>query len=766
MSDSRDNSIGFSSDVFLGNTSNNYLVEVTRGSGSVLSDFAVGLEPCFARFDPGIIYVRGKEEICQKQVSVKNWQVKGFRFGRRDPIDWELVERWLVSLCGCRLPCSFEVAASGDGVSFFVGSSSRHQLDMLEDNLLAFFSDVVVFGADDFLSGVEGDVTFCDLFLKEPYYRRLNECQSVVSNFVNVACRDLREGELVCLQVLFVPVRCDWQFNIKSLVLAEKMLRERVPFGKTSGSMIKAADKPLFAARIRLGTVNARHSVAGRVRRFAGSILQAGASVGFFTEHDYEKSGFDNGALLDMLKRRFSCASGIILSSDELASFVHLPCNVRVDAGVKYVKGFGVPDVLVGSGRPLGTADFGKELGICLPDGFHNKCVYQIGASRKGKSSSMESQAVFLAGRGDCCGVGYLDPHRKSAYRLLGLLPESCVERVVWLDYDDPDFVVDFNPFDESDESCFGRLSVEYANSFRHLFDAGSYHRMNHFLGMAIYALFVLKKNLASVPLLFSRSGDGERLRKQVVARTSNVEVGRFWKSEFYSYGKDAFSPLLNRFSALFMDLRASMIFSCEESKVNIQGLMDDGMIIVEALPSSVDVCSLAGGMNVAQFQKGALSRSLRPGDGKPFFLFVDEFHRFSSGRIIESIINETVKYGLHVCLAHQETGQLSDELLRAVLSIPNIMVFNVNMLDAKKIAPVFNGKVGVDDILNLKVGEVFARLDGSVVNFRCPKPKDAVNESLRQRIIEESRKKYYSPVKKTKKLHEDKPKQRVFDTL
>lgn len=148
----------------------------------------------------------------------------------------------------------------------------------------------------------------------------------------------------------------------------------------------------------------------------------------------------------------------------------------------------------------------------------------------------------------------------------------------------------------------------------------------------------------------------------------------------------------------------------------------------------------------------------------KKFFVFVDEFWRFSTGRIIESLINECVKAGVHLCVANQETGQLSSELLQAVLSMPNVMVFNVGLSDAKRLVPLFDGKVSVEDFLGLGRGEVFARIDSDIADFTCPYSAGTGNHALRRKIISDSRKKFYTPLVKVRKRFV--PKRRVFDSF
>ena len=64
----------------------------------------------------------------------------------------------------------------------------------------------------------------------------------------------------------------------------------------------------------------------------------------------------------------------------------------------------------------------------------------------------------------------------------------------------------------------------------------------------------------------------------------------------------------------------------------------------------------------------------------------------------------------------------------------------------------MFAGKVSVDDILALEVGEVYARIDGAVVDFKCPPPPEYNTESASEAIIRQSRKVYYVPMSELEK--------------
>jgi hypothetical protein len=443
-----------------------------------------------------------------------------------------------------------------------------------------------------------------------------------------------------------------------------------------------------------------------------------------------------------MLKNRISYTTGMLVTSDEVATFVHIPCE-PLPIHIDFAKGFPVPDRLLQGRRCLGVnLARGFEQLVRLPDKGENKSMYLPGSSRSGKTTAMVNQVLDLANDGQ--GVGFFDPHREAAFQLLGLIDPQQADRVVFLDFDDPEYVVAYNCYQTS-RTDHGRLALEITNSYEHLFDATSFHRMNHFLRLITYGLFELGENLIVVPTLLSSTPQGDFRRREIVQRTTNAEVARFWDDEFYTYGRKAFTPILNRISALFMDDHAARIFSTKENKVIIDKIMNERKILIVALPASVELSSLTGGMLTADCQKAAFARTGTPDAHNHFYLYEDEFHRLTSGRIVESILNECVKGGLHICLANQETGQLSDEMLKAVLSVPNILVFRVNLLDARRLAPIFDGKVTVEDILSLGVGEVIARIDNDIVDFKCPPPPSHHDPELARHIIEESRKRYYT---------------------
>ena len=197
------------------------------------------------------------------------------------------------------------------------------------------------------------------------------------------------------------------------------------------------------------------------------------------------------------------------------------------------------------------------------------------------------------------------------------------------------------------------------------------------------------------------------------------------------------------RFSS---DDRTYRTFAQHDNRVDIAGAMDDGKIVIIAPPASIEPAGIVGGLLIAEAKHAAFRRSGTPRAAQHFHFIIDEFHRFiTSGKTLQSIIDESGKGGLSVSLANQETGQIPGDLLKAMYSIPNIFVFGVNLLDAKQLAHLFHGQVAPETLAAQTTGEVYARIGQDIVNFRCPPPVAETNPAVAARIIADSRAKYYA---------------------
>lgn len=322
------------------------------------------------------------------------------------------------------------------------------------------------------------------------------------------------------------------------------------------------------------------------------------------------------------------------------------------------------------------------------------------------------------------------------------------IDRVHLFDPCDDEYVLDYNPFDIENPADAARLAADYVDSAKTLFSTSWGYRMQHILMMLYYALFLTGKNLSSIPILLSKSSKGAALRREVIEKSASGEVRRFFDYEIMSYSPEAFSPILNKISALLLDPKLNRIFSTVKSKVKINEIVNNAGVFLISLPMSglgAEISSQLGAMVLAQIQKSAFHRTDEERK-KPLYLFVDECYRFNAFGVYESILNETRKFGLSLCLAHQDTGQISEDTLKTFLSAKNLMVFGVNFEDAKRLSRALDNKVKPEELVGLNVGEVVARIDNEIVKLRTFPPDNLRrSDEVRDLIISSNRKKYYT---------------------
>jgi hypothetical protein len=108
-------------------------------------------------------------------------------------------------------------------------------------------------------------------------------------------------------------------------------------------------------------------------------------------------------------------------------------------------------------------------------------------------------------------------------------------------------------------------------------------------------------------------------------------------------------------------------------------------------------------------------------------------------------------KYKLGLILAHQQTGQLSQDLLREILgNVSTLLTFNVSHADALKLSREYVFNAGGDaeylppeEFIRLKTGEAIGKIGKSVFPLHthlAPQRPDVIRA---KDVIERSRKNY-----------------------
>ncbi|MGC8678319.1 MAG: ATP-binding protein [Fervidicoccaceae archaeon] len=108
------------------------------------------------------------------------------------------------------------------------------------------------------------------------------------------------------------------------------------------------------------------------------------------------------------------------------------------------------------------------------------------------------------------------------------------------------------------------------------------------------------------------------------------------------------------------------------KTSINIEEIMKPGSLSLFSLPKAElgeNVTRLTASTIVMKLWFEALARARLQKKRTPVFLMIDEFQFVADLPIIETILSEARKYGLHLIVAHQHTKQIPDDLLQSILT-------------------------------------------------------------------------------------------------
>lgn len=173
--------------------------------------------------------------------------------------------------------------------------------------------------------------------------------------------------------------------------------------------------------------------------------------------------------------------------------------------------------------------------------------------------------------------------------------------------------------------------------------------------------------------------------------------------------------------------------------------------------------------MFITKIKQAGMARAALPEDQRTdFYLYVDEFHNLVTNSFT-NLFSEARKYGLNLTVAHQYTAQLLPEVLATVLgNVANMIIFRVGGDDAEKLesemTPLFKAK----DMINLGMQEFYIKetIDGETYDpfsAETLKIMPAPHQSLKNRIVEMSRKKYSMHVDDVKRLLKEEEEAIIF---
>lgn len=671
----------------------------------------------------------------------------------------EAFEQFLLNLSLCHEPIAFELVGAEQRVTAQF-AAHREDAPLVRRQLQAHFSEAVFQARENTLelawnTGSGEDELVVEFGLAREFMLPL--ASGKLDPFIGIvgALSELQAGELGLFQVLFQPAREPWAESIVWSVTHA----DGKPFFVNSPELAKAAEnkvsRPLYAAVVRIAvrtenqerTLQLARDLASSLRVFAhpsGNELIPLSNADYPFEDHVE----------DVLRRQ-SRRSGMLLNSDELIGFVHLPGSAvrsaafRRDTG----KSKAAPQIARAlTGILLGNnVHAGNEVEVRLSPEQRVRHAHILGASGTGKSTLLFNLISQDIANGQ--GLAVLDPHGDLIERILGSIPPERVADVILFDAADEAYSIGFNILTAHSDLEKTLLASDLISVFQRL-SASWGDQMGSVLQNAILA-FLESSRGGTLADLRRFLLDAE-FRNEFLTTVGDPDLVYYWRKGFPQLGGNkSIGPVLTRLETFLAPKPVRYIVSQPANRLDFADLMDSGKIFLAKLPQGQigkENAFLLGSLLMSKFQQTAMSRQAQQVTARrDFWLYLDECHHFITPSTAE-IVGGARKYRLGLTLAHQELRQLQrdHDAASAVSNCGTRVVFRVGDDDARRLADGF-AFFEARDLQNLDIGQAICRVERSDFDFNLsvPLPEEPDETTANQRrhdIITASREKYGTP--------------------
>lgn len=421
------------------------------------------------------------------------------------------------------------------------------------------------------------------------------------------------------------------------------------------------------------------------------------------------------------------------LNSVELASLYHFPHPFINNPRVKWLKArFAPPPLnLPQDGIILGISVFeGMEKEVRIRDEDRRRHVYAVGQTGTGKTTLLKSS--FLQDIHDGKGGAFIDPHGDAALDILGLIPDSRKNDVIYFNPGDPQYAMGLNILEWDNRYTFQKTFVinELLAIVDKLYDlrqTGGPLFEQYFR----YALHLLLDDKAHIYTLTDmvRVFTDEDFRDELLARATDPLVKNFWEKQALQAKGDIsltqIAPyIVSKLTPFLANDLIRPIVNQKKTTLDFRKIMDEGKILIINLSKGVlgDINSyLIGLLVMAKITMAAFSRQDIPEEERrDFYLYIDEFQNVTTDSIA-TIFSEARKYHLNLFVGHQYLGQLKEQTLKAVFgNVGTIISFRVGNEDAEIMGKYFAPVFSASDVMNLDNFYAYVKL---LINGQVARP-------------------------------------------
>jgi hypothetical protein len=559
----------------------------------------------------------------------------------------------------------------------------------------------------------------------------------------------LRQNECVCIQILFQGTKAQWTKSILRSVTdgyGDSFFADAPEMPKLAQ---KKVSSQLFGVVVRLLIASPTGARRDMLIQHAGHAVMTQSSSQYNSLVPMPNDGYDADLHLEDLLARRSRRFGMLLNTEELATFVHVPDDGGMASALSHshLKTKELPAELRNHAHVLGVNSHqGIERDATVSGEQRNAHTHVVGSTGTGKSTFLLGQIAQDIRNG--IGVAVLDPHGDLIEAVLKNIPRHRLRDVVLIDPSDPEYSVGFNILRANSELEKEVLSSDLVSVFQR-FSTSWGDQMTSVLANAILAFLESTEGgtLADVKRFLLETD----YRASVLKTVSDPSILYYWTKEFPIIKHNSIGSILTRLDS-FLRPKPIRHMVSQKDGLNFADILNSQKILLVKLSQGLIGESnsyLLGSLIVSKIHQTALGRqSMEMEERSQFILYADEFHNFICPSI-SRILSGGRKYKLGLVLAHQSLEQISNsnsELASSLVANAGIRVcFRLGENDAQKLEKGFASFTS-EDLLNLGTGQAICRVGRSDMDFNLSVPKQIVSSSQYvsvNEVIQASRKKY-----------------------
>lgn len=362
---------------------------------------------------------------------------------------------------------------------------------------------------------------------------------------------------------------------------------------------------------------------------------------------------------------------------------------------------------------PIGTTEvYEQDFKILAEDRRKHMAIF--GKSGVGKTTLLRNMIAWDIHSG--LGVTVIDPHGSLIQEVMGLIPRSRTNDVIYLNPSQPETVLGINVLEKLRADQKPLLVSGLISILKNIWPANWGPRTEYILENATYALLAQPQpvSLAALPQLLT----DDKYRRQILEHVTDPAIQNFFRQydkQNKKLREESISPLLNKVSKFITNPLLRAVIGQTTSSFDFRWLIDSGKILLADLSKGAlgeDVSSLLGSLVVTKLSLAALSRQDIPEhERRPHVVVIDEAHAFIHGVDFATILAEARKYRLALTIATQTMAQLGERNLSAVFgNCATIMSYRVSGEDAAVLKREFATILPADQLQDLPDFKFYVR--------------------------------------------------------